>query len=60
MCGKTINKKVFQKFGLNPLLHFFIRFDFKIVSRGETNAGYYYEGNDFSQVVFYWIAAVFI
>ena len=28
----------------------FIRFDFKIVSRGETDAGYYYEGNDFSQV----------
>ena len=26
------------------------RFDFKIVARGETDAGYYYEGNDFSQV----------
>merc|ERR1712038_1870846 len=25
------------------------RFNFTIVSRGETDAGYYYEGNDFSQ-----------
>ena len=31
-------------------VNIFIRFDFKILARGETDAGYYYEGNDFSQV----------
>ena len=32
-------------------VNIFIRFDFKILARGETDAGYYYEGNDFSQVI---------
>ena len=37
-----------------------IRFDFKILARGETDAGYYYEGNDFSQVKYPRLAIFFI
>ena len=40
----------------NKFTYYFIRFDFKILARGETDAGYYYEGNDFSQVKYRWFA----